>query len=228
MKFTSILLALLSAILLWLGWPTYGFAGLLLIAFVPLLLSEKRIRSSSTKRKAGKVFLHSYLTFFIWNIATTYWLYFSTPFGMWFAVIANAALMSLVFLGYHLLARKATQGAALTFLACLWISFERMHLEWDFSWPWLNLGNGFSEMTSWIQWYEYTGTFGGSLWIWLVNIFVFLSVLSFRESGLISKRKFIIKRFAVLLSLIITPIIISQILVFDMLSFQKGKGTNVV
>ncbi|MFT7119604.1 MAG: apolipoprotein N-acyltransferase, partial [Flavobacteriales bacterium] len=194
MKFTSILLALLSAILLWLGWPTYGFAGLLLIAFVPLLLSEKRIRSSSTKRKAGKVFLHSYLTFFIWNIATTYWLYFSTPFGMWFAVIANAALMSLVFLGYHLLARKATQGAALTFLACLWISFERMHLEWDFSWPWLNLGNGFSEMTSWIQWYEYTGTFGGSLWIWLVNIFVFLSVLSFRESGLISKRKFIIKR----------------------------------
>jgi apolipoprotein N-acyltransferase len=228
MKFTSILLALLSAILLWLGWPTYGFAGLLLIAFVPLLLSEKRIRSSSTKRKAGKVFLHSYLTFFIWNIATTYWLYFSTPFGMWFAVIANAALMSLVFLGYHLLARKATQGAALTFLACLWISFERMHLEWDFSWPWLNLGNGFSEMTSWIQWYEYTGTFGGSLWIWLVNIFVFLSVLSFRESGLISKRKFIIKRVAVLLSLIITPIIISQILVFDMLSFQKGEGTNVV
>lgn len=228
MKFTSILLALLSGILLWLGWPTYGFAGLLLIAFVPLLLSEKRIRNSSTKRKAGKVFLHSYLTFFIWNIATTYWLYFSTPFGMWFAVLANAALMSLVFLGYHLLARKATQGAALTFLACLWISFERMHLEWDFSWPWLNLGNGFSEVTSWIQWYEYTGTFGGSLWIWLVNIVVFLSVLSFRESGLISKRKFIIKRSAVLLSLIITPIIISQIVVFELPSFQKGGGTDVV
>lgn len=228
MKFTSILLALLSGTLLWLGWPTYGFAGLLLIAFVPLLLAEKRIRNSSTKRKAGKVFLHSYLTFFIWNIATTYWLYFSTPFGMWFAVIANTALMSSVFLGYHLVARKATQGAALTFLACLWISFERMHLEWDFSWPWLNLGNGFSEMTSWIQWYEYTGTFGGSLWIWLLNIFVFLSVLSFRESGTTSKRQFIFKRFAVLLSLILTPIIISQIVAFNVPSFQKGGGTDVL
>lgn len=228
MKLTSILLAILSGILLWLGWPTYGFAGLLFVAFVPLLISERKLRLSDGKKIAGKVFLHSYLTFFIWNIATTYWLYFSTPFGMWFAVLVNTALMSLVFLGYHYLARKATQGAALTFLACLWISFERLHLDWDFSWPWLNLGNGFSETTSWIQWYEYTGTFGGSLWIWLVNIFVFVAVLRFRESGLTTKRKFIIKRSLAFTAIVIIPIIISQALVIDIIPFQKGDGTNVV
>ena len=229
MKFNSLLLALLSGILLWLGWPTYGFAGLLLVAFVPLLMVERRLRLSDTRRAAGKVFLHSYLSFFIWNIATTYWLYFSTPFGMWFAVLVNTALMSLVFLGYHLLAKKATQGAALTFLACLWISFERLHLDWEFSWPWLNLGNGFSETTSWIQWYEYTGTFGGSLWIWLVNIFVFLSVLRFRESRIISKRQFMIKRVAVLLALVIIPILISQIISFYNFEVYKyDGGTKVV
>ena len=229
MKFNSLLLALLSGILLWLGWPTYGFAGLLLVAFVPLLMVERRLRLSDTRRAAGKVFLHSYLSFFIWNIATTYWLYFSTPFGMWFAVLVNTALMSLVFLGYHLLAKKATQGAALTFLACLWISFERLHLDWEFSWPWLNLGNGFSETTSWIQWYEYTGTFGGSLWIWLVNIFVFLSVLRFRESRIISKRQFMIKRVAVLLALVIVPILISQIISFYNFEVYKyDGGTKVV
>lgn len=229
MKFNSLLLALLSGILLWLGWPTYGFAGLLLVAFVPLLMVERRLRLSDTRRAAGKVFLHSYLSFFIWNIATTYWLYFSTPFGMWFAVLVNTALMSLVFLGYHLLAKKATQGAALTFLACLWISFERLHLDWEFSWPWLNLGNGFSETTSWIQWYEYTGTFGGSLWIWLINIFVFLSVLRFRESKIISKRQFIIKRVAVLLALVIVPILISQIISFYNFEVYKyDGGTKVV
>jgi apolipoprotein N-acyltransferase len=228
MKLTSILLAFFSGILLWLSWPTYGFAGLLFIAFVPLLFAERKLRIAKGKRTAGKVFLHSYLTFFIFNIATTYWLYYSTPFGMWFAVLANTALMSSVFLGYHLLARKATQGAALTFLACLWISFESMHLEWDFSWPWLNLGNGFSETISWIQWYEYTGTFGGSLWIWLVNIFVFLTVLRFRKSGFISKSKFIIKRCSVFLALILVPILISQILVFEVLNFKKGSGTEVV
>ncbi len=228
MKITSILLAILSGILLWLGWPTYGFAGLLFIALVPLLISERKLRLSDSKNIAGKVFLHSYLTFFIWNIATTYWLYFSTPFGMWFAVLVNTALMSLVFLGYHYLARKATQGAALTFLACLWISFERLHLDWDFSWPWLNLGNGFSETTSWIQWYEYTGTFGGSLWIWLVNIFIFVAVLRFRESGLTTRRKFIIKRSLVLTAIITIPVLISKALIIESIPFQKDGGTNVV
>ena len=34
----------------------------------------------------------------------------------------------------------------------------------------------FSETTSWIQWYEYTGGFGGSLWVWIVNILCFQAV----------------------------------------------------
>ena len=34
----------------------------------------------------------------------------------------------------------------------------------------------FSETTSWIQWYEYTGVFGGSLWVWIVNILCFQAV----------------------------------------------------
>ena len=39
----------------------------------------------------------------------------------------------------------------------------------------------FSEYISWVQWYEYTGTFGGTLWIWILNIAIFKSVLQFRE-----------------------------------------------
>ena len=41
------------------------------------------------------------------------------------------------------------------------------------SWPWLTLGNAFAHYPSFIQWYEYTGTLGGSLWILLANIFLF-------------------------------------------------------
>lgn len=228
MKLQSILLSILSGILFWLAWPTYGFAGLLFVAFVPLLIVENRLRKSTISRKGMHVFFHCYITFFIWNIATTYWLYYSTAFGMWFAVLANTALMSLVFLGYHFLARKATTGAALTFLACLWISFERLHLDWDFSWPWLNLGNGFSETTSWIQWYEYTGTFGGSLWIWLVNIVLFLSWLRFRESGISSNINYLIKRFLVLIALIGIPIIASQIIVSNIETENIDNQSNIV
>ncbi|WP_317126891.1 apolipoprotein N-acyltransferase [Nonlabens xiamenensis] len=231
MKATSLLLASCSGILFWLGWPTYGFAGLLFIAWIPLLLAERRIRLSTTKRKTIRVLGHAYLTFFIWNIATTYWLYFSTAFGMWFAVLVNSLLMSLVFLGYHLMAKKVGQAAGLSFLVCLWISFERLHLHWDFSWPWLNLGNGFSEQVGWIQWYEYTGTFGGTIWVWIVNIALFLSLFPIPkhdEKFVRPTFKFILKRTLLPIGLLVVPVLISQALVWDPISFQKGNGTEVV
>ena len=43
----------------------------------------------------------------------------------------------------------------------------------DFSWPWLILGNGFSHEVWAVQWYEYTGVFGGTLWVLLSNILIF-------------------------------------------------------
>jgi len=176
----NILLALTSGLLLAAGWPTYGFPLLLFFAFVPLLFAEFNLRNKP--EKVGlKIFGFAYLTFFLWNIITTYWLYFSTPFGMWFAVLANSLLMALVFFIYHKIAKKLNFTAGATFLTTLWICFEKLHLNWEFSWPWLNLGNGFSEYISWIQWYEYTGTFGGTLWIWLLNFSIFKTVLLFLQ-----------------------------------------------
>jgi len=65
----------------------------------------------------------------------------------------------------------------------LWLSFEKFHLEWDFSWPWLNLGNAFANFPKWIQWYEYTGAFGGSLWVLLTNAIGFYSILNLKEKN---------------------------------------------
>lgn len=226
MKYYSILLALLSGLLLWLGWPTYGFPLLLFGAFVPLLLAEHKIRHSANKVKGWRVLGLSYLSFFIWNIATTSWLYFATSFGMWFAVLVNSLLMALVFLFYHRFARKVSQGAAFTFLVCLWISFEYMHLHWDFSWPWLNLGNGFSEYTGWIQWYEFTGTFGGTLWIWLVNIVIFYAVSRLRQNEFTIKK--LLKKSIIPVLIILVPIGISQIILASYFEIHKGGGIEVV
>ena len=74
---------------------------------------------------------------------------------------------------FHWSKKRLPLRTAYIFLVTLWISFEKFHLEWDFSWPWLNLGNVFSEDIQWIQWYEYTGSFGGSLWVLLINIGLF-------------------------------------------------------
>ncbi|NJY63827.1 apolipoprotein N-acyltransferase [Salinimicrobium sp. CDJ15-81-2] len=176
-----LLYALLSGILLALAWPTYGFPILLFFAFVPLLYAEFSIRNSTTGAKKWKIFGLSYISFLIWNLITTYWLYFSTPFGGIFAITVNSLLMSVVFLLFHIVAKRVNFKAAASFLISIWIAFEYLHLNWEFSWPWLNLGNGFSEFPQWIQWYEFTGTFGGTLWVLLVNVALLKMLILYKQ-----------------------------------------------
>ncbi len=201
--------AILSGFLLALAWPTYGLPLLLFFGFVPLLYAEFKVRNSGKKYIKWRVFGLAYLSFFLWNLITTYWIYYSTAFGGAFAILVNSLLMALLFLLYHIVAKRTPFKAASAFLISLWIIFEKLHLNWDFSWPWLNLGNGFSAYYNWVQWYEYTGTFGGTLWIWIVNIAVFKALLLFREY----KDKSILYRAGIKLILLITiPIGISYII----------------
>ncbi len=170
----NLTLALFSGLLLSASWPTYGFSVLIFFAFVPLFWLEKQTR----KEANWKLFLCSYLSFVIWNGLTTWWLWNASAFGMLFAVLVNALLMSILFLSYRWVSRKWPQKVAFIYFVCSWMSFEKLHLHWDFSWPWLNLGHVFSESTAWIQWYEYTGVFGGSLWILIINILLYKVLLT--------------------------------------------------
>ncbi|MGY3795044.1 apolipoprotein N-acyltransferase [Aquimarina sp. 433] len=217
----NILLVILSGLLLAIGWPTYGFPLFLFFGFVPLLIVEYKVRSN--KYHKSQVFGFAFLSLFIWNMITTWWIYNSTPFGMWFAEIVNTLIMALVFLLYHIVARRASFFIGTIFLICIWMSFEYLHLQWQFSWPWLNLGNGFASFTSWIQWYEYTGTFGGTLWIWIVNIGLYKSILLFLEH----KDKSILYKAGLRNGLIIIiPIIISFIILKTY--EEDGKEVEVV
>lgn len=177
----NLFLAIASGILLALSWPTYGFSFLIFTAFVPLLIAEENLRQNHQKTKR-KVFAVSYLSFLIWNAITTWWIWYSTPLGSVFAILANTLLMTLTFLLYHLVAKRVTSKMALIFLVAIWISFEKFHLWWEVSWPWLNLGNVFSEDIIAIQWYEYTGIFGGTLWILVVNILFFKGIQTYLKT----------------------------------------------
>ncbi len=214
------MLSVLSGVLLAMSWPTYGFPLLLFFAFVPLLWVEYQIRNSTETNKLRKVFAYSYLTFLIWNAITTWWIWYATPFGMFFALIVNSLLMTLVFGFYHLIAKRTTQKIGLIFLVSLWISFEKFHQNWDFSWPWLNLGNGFASYFKWIQWYEYTGIFGGTLWVWVVNAGIFTAIIHYSKN---SNLNHFIKRL-ILQSAIITIGIFTSLYIFD--SYQE-KGAEI-
>ncbi len=203
------LLAIISGLFLAISWPTYGISLFLFIAFVPLILAEKNIRISNKKQKKLKVFVLAYITFLIWNALTTWWLWYSTVFGMLFAILVNSLLMTLVFLLFHFVAKRLPQKAHLLFLPAIWIAFEKFHLNWAFSWPWLNLGNAFSESSIFIQWYEYTGVFGGSLWVWIVNIGIFKTINKYNTS---KDKKILSLGIAKNILVITLPIIISLII----------------
>lgn len=224
-KYQLFLIACCSGFLLSLGWPEKGFAPLLLIAFVPLLWVEDYIATDKEKRFgrfAG--FFYSYIPFLIWNILTTYWVWNSTPVAV-LAFTLNALFMAFAFQLFHYTHKKLYKGIAGYFLLPIfWIAFEYAHLNWDGSWPWLTLGNGFASMPALVQWYQFTGVFGGALWIFVCNVFALKLFKAIRSN----EKKLIIRQSVSLSLIILVPIGISLIMYFSYAEPDSAKPVEVV
>ncbi|MFN8362782.1 MAG: apolipoprotein N-acyltransferase [Cloacibacterium normanense] len=228
-----IFLSLISALLLSISWPTYGIPFFIFFAFVPLLLMEQEIsKFSKINKKGWAVFGLTYLAFFIWNVVTTGWLYHAkNPDGnnsllaVAIPVIVNSLLMSLVFQLYYWYKKVRGTYFGLVFFVAIWLSFERFHLNWEFTWPWLNLGNAFSEYPQLIQWYDTIGATGGSFWILLINVFAFYT-LRIWQAGRI--RKDLVKNISILTAIIVLPLLIS---IYKYNSYQEkpvGEVTTLL
>lgn len=173
-----LVLVLSSSLMFWLGWPTKPLTPLLFLAFAPLLALEDFYSRSDKPKRGRRFFGYLYLSFVISNLLTTWWVYYATAVGMVAMILANSLLMCIPWLLFRYTKRAAGPGWGYFGLILYWITFEYIHLNWDLSWPWLTLGNGFAMQPMWIQWYEYTGVFGGTIWILLSNLafyFVFFS-----------------------------------------------------
>ena len=160
------------------------------------------------------MFFYSYPAFLIWNALTTWWIYNSTGVGAIVAILVNALFMMIIFQFFHFTRRKLKNDiSAYAALIFYWMAFEYLHLNWDLNWPWLNLGNGFSSYYRWVEWYEYTGTFGGTLWVLVANILLFLLIYPGSFKVKLSSEKLKIKDFIlilVFLAWIIVPLNISN------------------
>lgn len=224
----NLLLALISGVLLAISWPTYGIPFFIFFAFVPLLMMEHNIaKFSNIKKKSLAIFGLSYLTFVIWNAITTGWLYNSRlPDGsnsllaVLFPVLTNAFFMSIVFHFYRLYKRSQGTYFGLVFFVAIWMAFEKLHLVWEFTWPWLNLGNVFADDHQLIQWYDTLGSTGGSFWILVCNVLAFYT-LRIWEAG--RKRKSLIKNVSMLTAFIVLPMLISLIKYYNY--SPKSVGT---
>ncbi len=147
--------------------PNTGF--LALFGLLPLLCME-RIAVQLGRRR---IWIYHYSAFVLWNAITTFWVCNATVGGGIFAVLANSLQMSLIFGLFRLSRKKFSGSLPYIFLATAWIAWERFYFDAEISWPWLVLGNSFARTTWAVQWYEFTGTLGGSLWIWACNLGLF-------------------------------------------------------
>jgi apolipoprotein N-acyltransferase len=169
----KILLSILSGVLLSLAWTTWGLGWLMLLAFIPLFFVEDYFFQNKTENKSRYVFNYAYITFLTWNIISTWWVTNSTLFGGIAAVVLNSLFYALIFWIFHITKRRMGIHTGYSALIIFWLAFERLYINGEISWVWLILGNGFANNVSLVQWYEFTGTLGGSLWVLLINIFAF-------------------------------------------------------
>jgi len=165
-----LLLSILSGILLSISWPVNGFTPLIFIALIPLFFIQQYVGDNNKKG----MFWYSWLAFFIWNVLTTWWIWNSTEGGAITAFVLNSLFTAVIFQLYHISKKKLFDNKRGMFiLVFYWVTWEYFHLNWDLTWSWLNLGNVFASKHTWIQWYEYTGSLGGTVWVIIVNIILY-------------------------------------------------------
>jgi len=207
-------LTLLSSALLSVPFLVPHSGLLMLVAFVPLLELEKILTQKSVK----KGWIYYYSAFLLWNLFTTFWIYNSTPPGAVGAVILNALQMAVIFAVFRWFKRKTKPALGYLFLVLGWLAWEHFYFDAEISWPWLVLGNAFATTVKNIQWYEFTGTLGGTLWILLSNLVLFYILDNLK---LIDKKlKITIVLYAIL---IFVPITISQYSYYNYKEIQNPK-----
>lgn len=204
-------LILCSVILLSAAW--LRVSGLtLLAALVPLLLISKDYDSSrrSFWHMAGWVAL----TFTLWSVATVWWVWIAAPIGVVAATTVQVVLFGSVFMIYHYTSKRSRPALANVILVCGWTAAEYIYLNGEISFPWLLLGNGFANDTWAVQWYEYTGALGGSVWVLVSNLLIF--------SALTTKSK---RRWALEAAWITLPVAFSLALFW---SWREPDGEKAV
>lgn len=203
-RFPGLFLALAGSILLWAAWPTSPLTLLIFIAWVPLLWIEDHV--GNWKKLFGLTYLHM----LFWNIATTWWIWNASPAGAMSAFVANSLVMCIPFLLFHFTKKSFGRWIGYGSLIIYWLAFEYIHHNWELTWPWLTLGNAFATHPEWVQWYEYSGTTGGSLWILLTNVIAYSLFSEYRLNG---KTKAYYIKLITWIIVLAGPVLVSRIMI---------------
>jgi apolipoprotein N-acyltransferase len=212
--------AISTGLLLTPAWYEWGHGLILIVALIPLLFVEDYLDQHKNEYGSGTFFRYAALAFFVWNTATTWWIINATVIGVIAAVVINTFMWSLVMWLFHLVKRRLGPQVGYFSLILFWITWEYFYHNSEISWPWLSLGNGFAYNIRLIQWYEYTGILGGSLWVLLTNVLLFNLIKGY--TGDIPRRR-LMAQLILILAIIVGPIGISLTRFYTIMNIPTPK-----
>ena len=221
-KIQPFFLSITSGILLSLPWVFPDLSWVLLFAFVPLLLAENLRFQRKESENFVSSFLLGFVSFLMWNVLSTWWIAYVSLMGMLFITSLNSLFMSIVWWLKSKVHHKFGASSGYFSLIVFWTAFEFVNHHGLLPWPWLTLGNGFANSVKIIQWYEFTGVLGGSVWILSANVLIFNTIKN--GSGQLILKS--MKSTGLALLVIVFPIALSWYLYSNY--SERGTIQNVV
>jgi len=182
-RYTLIALSITGGIFSGLAWTVWCPGLILLFSFVPFFLIEDRIYNNRERYTPNAFFIYLLPGFFAFSIMTLGWMRVATITGAITVILGMSFLMSFTMWLAHIVRLRAGNIAGFIALVSLWLSLEYATLNINIITPWINLGNGLAKDILFIQWYEFTGTGGGSLWILLSNLFLAITLVHFSKGN---------------------------------------------
>jgi apolipoprotein N-acyltransferase len=176
-RIPPVLVALSGSLLLWAAWPVSPLTLLIFVAWIPQLW----LSTQATSWK--KLLWLTWLQMVGWNVLTTWWIWNASLPGAFGAFFVNSLVMCVPWMLFYATRQKWGGRIAYPALVVCWLAFEFLHHNWELSWPWLTLGNVFATHPEWVQWYQYTGTSGGTTWVLVTNILAFTLFQRFQQEG---------------------------------------------
>lgn len=160
--------AIVSAILLILAFPNFNLSYLAFVGFVPLFLV---IRS----KKPKEAFWISYLCGFLFYLVTLYWLYHVTIFGLIIVCLYLALYFGIFGLLFNRFAFFTLHPSPLTglLIAIIWIILEYLQAHLFTGFGWALLGYSQYKNLALIQIADFSGVYGVSFVIMMVNVGIY-------------------------------------------------------
>lgn len=164
-----------SAVLLIVSFAPFSFGFFAFAALIPLFWFI-------STHKPRQAFSGGYWFGLIWAIGTLYWIGKPTPGGM-LGVLLVLPLYGGVFSWIQSWLVRQWGESAFWSAPLLWTGLEVISSLGQLAFPWNVLGNTQAQYPAWIQIASFTGVFGISFWLVLINVCLYLAIMKREPIG---------------------------------------------